>query len=308
MNHHTHSGNSSTVITNPNAFETRTNKMTTPLSSQKLMKNGLSVAQRARETSNHDRTTNCNQIDFDALESIPFDSIGPDKIATITTGPILVENAENVNNNVNDNDDKAPISAVFEKLTTYFSSSSSHKTLINLKTMHNKRNKMKTKSKQIENKINKNNNNNYDKQSQLHLQLQLGDPTFLEHSEMNNIENCAAIATVCHRQSLSSIESIENECCTDDNASTAEHQSPNYLQKTDHSHDSSDRVSNYSSDCSSNKSLRSNKICRDDEKYTIDNRASVVSPTRSTKHQKELTSIEKDGETFLLPRVSLRQR
>lgn len=290
MNHHTHSGNSSTVITNPNAFESRKTKMTTSLSSQKLMKNGLSVAQRARETSNHDRTTNSKQIDFDALESIPFDDIGP------TTDQIPVENTDNVNNN--DNNNNAPILAVFEKLTTYFSSSSSHKTLINLKTMHNKRNKMKTKSKQIKNKINKTNDK----------QLQLGASTFMELSEMNNIENCAAIATVCQRQSLSSIESIENECCTDDDASTAEHQLPNYLQKTDHSHHSSDRVSNYSSDCSSNKSLSPNKICRDDEKYTIDNRASAVSPTRSTKHQKELSSIEKDGETFLLPRVSLRQR
>lgn len=167
MNHRTHSG---TVIANPNVFD------------KNPTKNQTSSASMAAPPKPATRST----LDFDALESIPFDDDGPVLISgkghhsnqsmnfrsmeersfsdnekvvieqILTTmslpaakasefnGKMIVNSGDatmhtNSSNSSNSSGShrNTKISAVFKKLTTYFSSSP-HKTLINLKSNNSK--------------------------------------------------------------------------------------------------------------------------------------------------------------------------
>lgn len=340
MNHHTHSGNSSTVISNPNAFDSRANKLHTlsmKKNQQRLQthksphnQNGISITDRGGETSNHDKisikTRPAIPIDFDALESIPFDDEVPNQLTAAN-----ITDTNLISNNIL-NDSNAPISAVFKKLTTYFSSNSSHKTLNKLKSMHHNHNTINATNTTSDN--NQTNINSLTKPNGKRNEHK----KFLKH----NTENCAVFencqAVTAGKLSVSSMESMENEFCSDDDTKSKPHpqQQQQQLQqsasspstpspppqhsakKSKNHHHSSNRISSYSSsDCSSsNKSLSANKMYRDDDKYTMGNRTSAVlcSPTSNSrttnpKRQKDLSSkIEKSSETFSLPRVSLRQR
>lgn len=346
MNHRTHSGNSSTVITNPNAFDSRSTKKLASSSSintnqrltihsTKLTKNAMQN-DRIHGTATTTATINCNAsnhetitVDFDALESIPFDDdhtiVNDTNNGSVNNSTITIRsnNIKTINNENN-----AHISAVFKKLTTYFSNSS-HKTLTNLKIDHKKSNDYNDNSKHN----NKNNKcNNYVKTKPI---KQLGDHKFSSY-ENNSIDNCAVFEN-CNAVPSSVVSSNGNDFRDDISSSTItatnintmhlDKQMTNCVVTTmhtltkpaNHYHHSSDRHSSNSNshlnDCSNNFNLNSLNASstmyqNDTDQHSIDcmdaTNSSSTSITRSMSNNR--SNDLKTGETFSLPRVTLRQR
>lgn len=324
MNHRTHSGSSPTVITNPNAFDssnsTKTNSTSQPTTTftsdnkrnhhhhqqrsnvpKSAISSDRSTATKATipPTPASQRTTAV--LDFDALESIPIDGVTADDTNNKSTINNVIGQFTNAttthDDNDNDNDsNNAQISAVFKKLTTYFSTSS-HKTLTNLKFSNHKTRKL---------------NHLTNRQSQLS-----DHPQQFSCKTINSIDNCAVFEN-CNAIS-STVSSNASECSSSDDTSplpsdkqtTFVKQTLKHTNKpTNLNHHSSDRISG------SNKiSLSANAMCRADDSYALDGRTPTITtttmpsnPQSATKRTKDLKSIEATGETFSLPRVSLRQR
>ncbi|XP_055311009.1 dentin sialophosphoprotein [Sitodiplosis mosellana] len=292
MNHRTHSGSSPTVITNPNAFDSSNsvtkNRISTAFPANKNNHQRLN-APKSANSSDRSSGTNKNplKIDFDALESIPFDDVTtddtyPDAIIGSTTNP-------------NNHDSNAHISAVFKKLTTYFSQSS-HKTLTNLKINNNR-----TSSSRKCNLTNK---------------PRLGDHKF--SCNQNSTDNCAVFEN-CNTIASLPVSLNRSECSRDDTSSLPSDKQTPFVTTTLHTkkstnlHHSSDRIS-----VSNKISVSANAMCRADDSYALDGRNMTIatstmpsSNTQSTNNRtKNLkTTIDglQTGETFSLPRVILRQ-
>lgn len=336
MNHRTHSGNSPTVITNPNAFDSSnsigssatTTKTTTISTAFPSTKNNrqhrLNAPKSAISSSDHSSGTNKNPltIDFDALESIPFDDV----TTTATTNTTIPTKFDDTHSDivVTNHDTNAHISAVFKKLTTYFSQSS-HKTLTNLKS-----NNHKNSSKHKRNLTNKQSqqldelHQHYQQQQHKHQHQHYHHHKFIDSKE-NSIENCAVFEN-CNAISLPSSKRGERtsnsnrSCCSDDTSPSDNKQTPfltvNAKKSINHHH-SSDRIS-----VNNKINLSANAImCRADDSYALDGRNATITtstmpsstaPSNNTmKRTKDLkTTIDglQTGETFSLPRVSLRQR
>lgn len=292
MNHRTHSGSSPTVITNPNAFDS---------SNSTTGKKTISTSYSGKTNYHHKRLNATNNlhsldhtngkiitknplatiaIDFDALESIPFDDV----IIDNTNKNII--NGDQTTNNQHDNN--AHISAVFKKLTTYFSQSS-HKTLTNLKRYNHKNNK--------------------------HTRNLKHRPQLIDHKlscSSNNIDNCAGFENCI---GVSVPVSLNGSECSDDISSIPSENQTHFLtkQKQTNLHHSSDRIS-----VSNKISLSVNAMCRADDNYALDGRTTTIttttmpSPNHTQTNNKRIndlkSKLETTGETFSLPRVSLRQR
>lgn len=324
MNHRTHSGSSPTVITNPNAFDSsNSSKKPASFSSIKSSNNSSSSgyhhqhqrlnasksaisSDRSSNTTvtNNKASSHATNIDFDALESIPFD----DDVTTAehTINSQTLDNDDGYSLSTNDNNN-GQISAVFKKLTTYFSNPS-HKTLTNLKFNNHK----SSRRNHLTNKT-----------------QQLGD-----HNKFscmtNSIDNCAvfencnaivSLPVTSNRSECSSSNSSSSGCSIVSNTSTqlpSDKQIPFVITHTKKSltnnlHHSSDRIS-----VSNKISLSDNAMCRADaDSYALDSRTTII-PTATmpsnnsqstNKRTKDLkTTLDSTGETFSLPRVSLRQR
>lgn len=288
MNHRTHSRSCSpTVITNPNAFDS-SNSATKQRISTVLPENEnkLQRLNLAKSTTSSDRSsgTNKNPLvnDFDTLESLPFDDVTTDD----THSDVI--NSLSTNSNYQENN--AHISAVLKKLTTYFSQS--HKTLTNLKINHKHKN-----SKRKRNLTNK---------------TQLSDYKF--GCNLNSTDNCAVF------ENRNTVVSLNEKDCGDDTSSLpSEKQMPFVTTTRKHTkaqtnlHHSSDRI------VSNKIRVSANAMCRADDSYAPDGRTTTIAsstmPSSNTqainKRTKDLKSIIaglQTGETFSLPRVSLRQR
>lgn len=321
MNHRTHSGSSPTVITNPNAFD-----------SSNSSKKSASTAFPAIKSSNSNSSGSCHQqqqrlnasksaissdrssvtatnkashatnIDFDALESIPFDDV-----TTAERTPNQSNNDAGGLNTIHDNN--AHLSAVFKKLTTYFSNSS-HKTLTNLKFNNHKT----SKRNHLTNKT-----------------QQLGDHNKLSCTT-NSIDNCAVFEN-CNAIVSLPVSSKHSDCCSSISSSSSSRsnsvsdtstQLPSDKQipfvtthtkktLTNNLRHSSDRIS-----VSNKISLSENAMCRADaDSYALDGRNTTMSTSTmpstnsqtTNKRAKDLkAALDSTGETFSLPRVSLRQR
>ncbi|XP_031627253.1 probable serine/threonine-protein kinase DDB_G0282963 isoform X2 [Contarinia nasturtii] len=324
MNHRTHSGNSPTVITNPNAFDSSNSigaaaATTKATSTKNNRQHRLNAPKSAISSSDHSSGNNKNQtaIDFDALESIPFDEV---TITTpTTTNTAIPAKFDDTHSDivVTNHDSNAHISAVFKKLTTYFSHSS-HKTLTNLKS-----NNHKNSSKHKCNLTNK-----------LSLSQQLDDHNnhhkFI-NSKQNSIENCAVIEN-CNAISLppSIVSSTSNRsecrnsskesCNSDDTSPPSDNKQIPFVtinaKKSTNNHHSSDKISvNNKINLSANATM-----CRADDSYALDGRNATINTStmpsstaqtnttiKRTKDIKSTLDGLQTGETFSLPRVSLRQ-
>lgn len=313
MNHRTHSGSSPTVITNPNAFDssntakTNSTSQAIPNSDNKRNHQHHQRSNVAKSAISSDRSTTSTAIpttntrtqsrtatvlDFDALESCPIDSVTADD----TTNQSIVNSVISQYSNNADTTNSAHISAVFKKLTTYFSTSS-HKTLTNLTFSNHK-------SRQLNHL------------SHRHTQ-KLGDHKQFSCKTITSIDNCAVFEN-CNAVSVPVSSSNESEFSCDDTSPLPSDKQTTFVTTQPHNkkpinlhHHSSDRING------TNKiSLSANAMCRADDKYALDGRTTAIttttmpsntqSPTKRTKDLK--TTIETTGETFSLPRVTLRQR
>lgn len=307
MNHRTHSGSSPTVITNPNAFDSSNSskksastafpaiKSSNSNSSnsschqqqQRLNASKSAISSDRSSVTATNKASHATSIDFDALESIPFDDV-----TTAERTPNQSNNDAGGLNTIHDNN--AHLSAVFKKLTTYFSNSS-HKTLTNLKFDNHKT----SKRNHLTNKT-----------------QQLGDHNKLSCTT-NSIENCAVFENCMsnHSDCCSSISSSVSDTSTQ---LPSDKQIPfvtTHTKKslTNNLRHSSDRIS-----VSNKISLSENAMCRADaDSYALDGRNTTVSTSTmpstnsqtTNKRAKDLkATLDSTGETFSLPRVSLRQR
>lgn len=290
MNHRTHSGSSPTVITNPNAFDSSNSTKNSISASFPEIKRILqrSHPQNGASPSDHrpnginTSTKNAHTVtvdDFDALESIPIDDVTTDDAQATAINVISQTTSTNHENS-------AHISAVFKKLTTYLSNAS-HKTLTNLKLSNHKN-------------------------SQLN-HLENNRPPLGFSRNQSSSDNCAVFEN-CNAIPVA-VSSNGSECGDDTSPLPSDKQTPfvaTHTKKPKNLHHSSDRIS-----VSNKISLSANAMCRPDDSYALDGRAttipistmpSVTAQTTTTKRTKDLKSIQPTGETFSLPRVSLRQR
>lgn len=269
MNHRTHSGTSHTVITNPNAFE-NTKSATNPTSL--AYPTNKSSRQRLNSTSADRSNGNLlrNPINAIIVDFNAFDSIQFDDV--ITDGAHSSP-ANDASQSVSKHKNTTQLSAVLKKLSTYFSNSS-HKTLNNLNSHNHK----------------------LSNHNRLEHSTQLDDHTF---SSSQHIIDSSAVFENYNVTSMP-VSSSRSECSENISTTDKPHQ-PTNLQN------SSDRISKISLDV--------NAMCRADDKYAIDGRAASMSTSAITlsstpttvKRAKDLKSLNKPGEMFSLPRVSLRQ-
>lgn len=297
MNHRTHSGSSTTVITNPNAFDSSASTTAKKTISGKTNHHQhnhkrLNAPESAHSSNRSGGTTkNPLAIDFDALESIPFDDVTTDNINTDNiNGPTTTTTTTTPTNH----DTNAHISAVFKKLTTYFSQSTSHKTLTNSQINNHK--------------------NSFKRTRNLKHKPQLGDHKLFS-CKSNSIDNCAVFEK-CDAVSVPvPVSSNSGSVCNDDTSSPSIEKQAHFLTNPMQTnlHHSSDKIS-----VSNKISLSVNAMCRADDSYSLDERLTTTSTMPSpnhtqanhnTKRTNDLKSkLETAGETFSLPRVSLRQR
>lgn len=304
MNHRTHSGNSPTVITNPNAFDS-SNAATTKRRTSTAFPANKSNHQRlnaSKSATSSDRSSGTNKnpltLDFDALESIPFDNDDVTTDDKYTASAPIGSSATTPNNHHHVDSNNAHISAVFKKLTTYFSQSS-HKTLTNLMINNNR-----TSSNRKCNLTNK---------------PQLSDRKI--SYKQNSTDNCAVFENCNTIASLPESLNGGSQCPRDEETSSlpSDKQIP-FLTTTLHTkkstnlHHSSDRTS-----VSNKISVSANAMCRADDSYALDGRKTTIATStmpssnvqtinNRTKTLKSTIDGLQTGETFSLPRVSLRQR
>lgn len=312
MNHRTHSGSSPTVITNPNVFDSSNSTKTISSTSttdnnhrnhyQQQHRSHL-LKDRLNSTATTNKLRSPTSLHFDALESIGIDGVtvadGSNVISQFTV-PIPQSPSDK------NHDNNAHISAVFKKLTTYFSTTS-HKTLTNLKFNYNNHNKSSRKLNHIKNKA---------------TTQQLGDDKQINR-KTNTRDHCTIFKN-CNAISVPTLSSNESECSDEISSlpifvTTPHTKEPSLTPttpitttttSTSNIHHSSDRIS-----VNNKTSISDNAMCRADDKYAHDGRSTTINTTTMpsttqsvTKRTKDLKSIDATGETFSLPRVSLRQR
>lgn len=377
MNHRTHSG---TVIVNPNAFD------------NKNCSKNMSSSATSMETSSKPTSRQTAVLDFDALESIPFDdddspklisgknnhsnqaydyssaigeralngndAIGIEQMLTTMSmaspltankskssefdGKATIDSgdasslASTMHTNVSNHNNNAKISAVFKKLTTYFSSSS-HKTLINLKPNHSKN----SKNKQWDNhntftyNTATNNNNNKHKKNLSSIDTcavfeNCNVVSLPMSSKVDRVGNNASrtVTNNKHNKSHSTCSSSSTSECSinSSNSSSSINKSncncSSFYQKSDKCcTQMPQQLPKVRQMCGDKRDVdKCDEIDGDNQKIDktmttmtaagMTSSSSSATPVTRTpnERQKDLNAVEPNGETFSLPRVSLKQR